>query len=130
MSQFSARHIEDVIDFSIGAPGKKLLEKACNLFQNGSVEFHGKCDEDKEFAEMHFQYGANCGSPVFLDSLSAFLASEYHDDKLTPDRLLLTSGATQGLHLVASTQIDISNGVVFVENPTYFIALDLSLIHI
>ena len=109
---------EDIIDFSIGAPGKKLLEQAHQLFQKSSEKFNEKCDD------AHFQYGANRGSPEFLDNLAEFLSSEYQDH-VTSDRLLLTSGATQGLHLIASTQLNMKEGVVFVENPTYFLALDI-----
>ena len=37
---------------------------------------------------------------------------------------MLTCGATHGLHLVASTLVQ-HGGVVFVEDPTYFLALDV-----
>ena len=61
---------------------------------------------------------------MFINALASFLSSEYQDF-VCPESLILTAGATQGLHLIASTQLDKKNGVVFVENPTYFLALDI-----
>ena len=40
------------------------------------------------------------------------------------ESLVVTSGATHGLHLVASVLLT-SNAPVFVEDPTYFIAIDI-----
>ena len=40
------------------------------------------------------------------------------------ENLVVTSGATHGLHLVASVLIG-ANAPVFVEDPTYFIAIDI-----
>ena len=71
-----------------------------------------------------FQYGPNEGNQAFLKHLSEFLSLQY-DDAVAEDRLVQTCGATHGLHLAASTLLSSTNGVVFVEDPTYFIALDV-----
>ena len=124
MSLLSAFDVkEDIIDFSIGAPGPKLLEKARILISSANKSFDQLSTERKDLQQI-FQYGPNCGSPVFINALASFLTSEYQD-LVSPERLILTAGATQGLHLIASTQLDKKNGVVFVENPTYFLALDI-----
>ena len=59
-----------------------------------------------------------------MKHLSQFLSLQY-DEVVAEDRLIQTCGATHGLHLAASTLLSSSNGVVFVEDPTYFIALDI-----
>ena len=115
---------EDIIDFSIGAPGPKLLEKARILISSANKTFDQLATAGRKDFQQIFQYGPNCGSPVFINALASFLSSEYQDF-VCPESLILTAGATQGLHLIASTQLDKKNGVVFVENPTYFLALDI-----
>ena len=108
---------EDIIDFSIGAPGPKLLEKARILISSANKTFDQLATAGRKDFQQIFQYGPNCGSPVFINALASFLSSEYQDF-VCPESLILTAGATQGLHLIASTQLDKKNGVVFVENPT------------
>ena len=57
--------------------------------------------------------------------MSSFLKAEYQSDNIESSNLFLTSGATHGLHLLSTTLIDLKNAVAFVENPTYFLALDV-----
>jgi len=46
--------------------------------------------------------------------------------QVLPDDLVLTCGATSGLHLAASTLLNPGGEtVIFVECPTYFIAMDI-----
>ena len=59
-----------------------------------------------------------------MKSLAEFLTSQY-DGVVAEETLIQTCGATHGLHLAASTLLSNSAGVVFVEDPTYFIALDI-----
>lgn len=42
---------------------------------------------------------------------------------ISSEDLFLTSGATQGLHIILSTLVDL-NGIIFVDEVTYMIALD------
>ena len=57
--------------------------------------------------------------------MSSFLKVEYQSDNIESSNLFLTSGATHGLHLLSTTLLDLKNAVAFVENPTYFLALDV-----
>jgi DNA-binding transcriptional MocR family regulator len=50
------------------------------------------------------------------------LTKEYQSEVHSSD-LILNSGATNGLHLILSTLIDL-NGVVFLDEVTYMIALE------
>lgn len=118
MSQFEGRVDGGFISFAIGAPNDALLDLASEIFRRCSQQL-GKTPDTAQL----FQYGPNAGSKVFLDYLASFLSDEYGDNVCT-DNLLLTCGATHGLHFAASTLIS-KRGVVFVENPTYFIALDI-----
>ena len=125
MSLFDNRLADtDIIDFSIGAPGPDLLSKAFELFTEMTKQAQSKSNKDQ--FERHFQYGPSEGSQVFLNALSNFLSAQY-DCPVSTQTLILTCGATHGLHLAASTllQTTAGGGVVFVENPTYFIALDI-----
>lgn len=43
---------------------------------------------------------------------------------LSSNNLMVTAGATQGLHLISTVLFDV-NTPVFVEDPTYFIAITM-----
>ena len=51
--------------------------------------------------------------------------AEYQSNDIQSSNLFLTSGATHGLHLLSTTLLDLKSAVAFVENPTYFLALDV-----
>lgn len=51
-----------------------------------------------------------------------FLLQLTHISSYNSEDIVLTTGATQGLHLILSTLIDFS-GVIFVDEVTYMIAL-------
>ena len=121
MSLFDSRLADsNSLDLSIGAPGPDLLARAFDLFKEATNISNSS---SKEEFSLHFQYGPNEGSQVFLKALAEFLSGQY-DCQVNAQSLILTCGATHGLHLAASTLLP-RDGVVFVENPTYFIALDI-----
>jgi DNA-binding transcriptional MocR family regulator len=125
MSQFSEKVVPGVTNLTVGAPGPDLLERAADIFKKSSESFTcSDSDEDTRKRNQLFQYGPNCGTRVFLDAMAGLLSEQYNDE-VEPERIMLTCGATHGLHLAASTLMTHSKGIVFVENPTYFIALDI-----
>jgi len=67
------------------------------------------------------QYGADHGDGYFRQTLARFLSSRYN----TPvdlDSLLITAGASQALDLIC-TRFTKPGDTIFVEEPTYFLAL-------
>lgn len=74
---------------------------------------------------MHylFQYGVTAGLWECRDELMKFLSRRYCDP-VARENLILTCGATHGLHLIL-TSILAPNGVIFVETVTYMIALEV-----
>ena len=121
MSWFDNPLENDVINLQIGAPGDKFLQKAMSVFLSTIPS-----EEESKSPQLIqlFQYGASPGNDLFLQSCSQFLSEQYNDS-VKPESLFLTCGATHGLSLIASTLVDMKNGVVFVEDPTYFLALDI-----
>ena len=111
MSLFDGRIQESIVNLTIGAPGQDILEKAYEIFKDAS-----KSDD----LVGHFQYGAAQGSLRFRRQLANFLQKEYQDEHVEPENLLLTCGASQGLHLIITSLL--KTGKVFVEDPTYFLA--------
>ena len=69
-----------------------------------------------------YQYGPSCGTYRFRTHLAEFLSKKYQS-KVEAADLILTSGATYGLLLILATLIDY-NGVVFLDEATYMIALE------
>ncbi|XP_028407685.1 uncharacterized protein LOC114530280 isoform X2 [Dendronephthya gigantea] len=70
-----------------------------------------------------FQYGALCGDYVFVQELAKFLSKRYHDPVDSHD-IVCTSGATNGLVMITLTMFQ-PGDYIFVEDPTYFIAIQL-----
>lgn len=71
--------------------------------------------------EIDLQYTPTQG----IKSLREKIAKVYSDKwgiKITPDQILITSGSQQALDLIAKVFLD-GKDRVFVENPTYFVAL-------
>lgn len=69
-----------------------------------------------------FQYGPTVGSFLFRTKLAEFLTRGYKSEVKAED-LVLTAGATNGIHLILSTLLDF-NGFVFLDEVTYMIALE------
>ncbi|MEO7362304.1 MAG: PLP-dependent aminotransferase family protein [Gemmatimonadaceae bacterium] len=104
---------EGVIDFGIGQPSLSLLPVA-----------------DLRVASDHFlaqgnpvplQYGADHGEAPFRRTLSEFL-SRHYTLPVASDELMVTAGASQALDLIC-TRFTKAGDTIFVEEPTYFLAL-------
>ena len=67
------------------------------------------------------QYGIEQGDGYFRRSLSAFLSNRYGKD-VDPGLLFVTAGASSALDLLCSLYTQ-PGDVIFVEEPTYFLAL-------
>ncbi|XP_039966083.1 aromatic amino acid aminotransferase C569.07-like [Bactrocera tryoni] len=75
------------------------------------------------FYLIFFQYGPTSGSFEIRNAIAEYFSSLYVDDRVKSEDLIITTGASQGLHFVLSTLVDL-NGVIFVDEVTYMIALD------
>lgn len=69
-----------------------------------------------------FQYGPALGSILFRTKLAEFLTRGYKSE-VNPADLVLTAGATNGIHHILSNLIDL-DGFVFLDEVTYMIALE------
>ncbi|KAK0178376.1 hypothetical protein PV328_002327 [Microctonus aethiopoides] len=110
---------KDVINLSVGAPGPDLLQNCEEMLLKATQ--HRMEEEKKEGMHYLFQYGITAGLWECRDELSKFLSRRY-GDSVARENLILSYGATHGLHLLL-TSIIAPNGVIFVEEVTYMIAL-------
>uniref|UniRef100_A0A1B0D9T1 Aminotransferase class I/classII large domain-containing protein n=1 Tax=Phlebotomus papatasi TaxID=29031 RepID=A0A1B0D9T1_PHLPP len=123
------KHLFDFSDFnvydsectnlSVGAPGPDLLTQCCEIFKKATEH---RMNYEKENNSFLFQYGPTLGINDFREELSAFLSKEYGSE-VRKNNLVLTSGATNGLHHILTSLLDM-NGVIFVDEVTYMIALE------
>ena len=104
---------EGMIDFGVGQPSLSLLPLAA-LRQAAE---HRLSQGDSSL----LQYGAEQGDGYFRFRLAQFLAQRY-DLPVEADHLLVTSGASQALDLIC-TRFTQPGDTIFVEEPTYFLAL-------
>ncbi len=109
----------EVIDFGIGQPQLSLLP----LGKLQQAAAHRLAQGDPSI----LQYGAEQGDGYFRRALTEFLVNGYQI-KTTPEQLFVTAGASQGLDLICSLFTQ-PGDVVFVEEPTYFLALRIFADH-
>ncbi|XP_062136671.1 uncharacterized protein LOC133845988 [Drosophila sulfurigaster albostrigata] len=110
----------DILNLGVGAPGTDLLEPCCDLFQQASAHCLNREKDDNQ--SLIFQYGPTSGTFEVRHQLAQYFTQMYAGPVNSED-LIITTGATQGLHFVLSTLIDF-NGFIFVDEFTYMIALD------
>ncbi len=109
----------DVIDFGLGHPASDLLPLA--ILQKAAARRLGQSDASL------LQYGLEQGDGYFRLALAQFLTSRYgfavgHDD------LFVSAGASLALDLICTLYTQ-PGDVVFVEEPTYFLALRIFADH-
>jgi 2-aminoadipate transaminase len=107
------------IDLGLGDPQFSLLP--FDLLRWAAEERFNQ--NDPEF----LQYGAEQGDGKFLLSLSEFLSRKYLYP-IEPTSLFITNGASMGLHLIC-TLFTKPGDTIFVEEPTYFLALRIFADH-
>ena len=111
---------EEATNLSVGAPGPDLLQHCVEMIQKATD--HRLEEEKKEGKYYLFQYGITAGLWECRDELAMFLSRRY-GDPVQRDNLILTCGASHGLQLLLNTVLS-PNGIIFVEEVTYMIALD------
>ncbi|CAD5112111.1 DgyrCDS1352 [Dimorphilus gyrociliatus] len=111
-----------ITDLIPGAPSIEILNSVSKIVMEATekllISEYGLGGDNSSL-----QYGPRLGSPIFHKSLADFL-SKLYGEKVDNNHILPTSGATHGLQLTASLFFD-SNNVVFVEDPTHFLAMKI-----
>ncbi len=104
-----------MIDLGVGQPDPSLLPLA-DLKQAAEHRLgHGD--------PSILQYGTEQGNGYFRDNLARFLSHGYRST-VDPEHLFITAGATSGIDLICACLTN-PGDTVFVEEPTYFLALRL-----
>ena len=109
----------DVIDLGLGDPPTSLLP--LDLIRESA---HAQLSqEDKSF----LQYGAEQGNGYFRLALANFLTQHYGFD-IQSENLFITNGISKALDLIC-TLFTQAGDTIFVEEPTYFLALKIFADH-
>jgi DNA-binding transcriptional MocR family regulator len=109
----------DVIDFGAGHPGDALLPRA--ILQAAAAQRLGQPDASL------LQYGLEQGDGYFRHALAQFLSQRYAAP-VHMEHLFISSGASQALDLICTLYTQ-PGDVIFVEEPTYFLALRIFADH-
>ncbi|GIV67637.1 aminotransferase-like domain-containing protein [Caldilinea sp.] len=109
----------DVIDFGLGHPGDELLPRA--ILQEAAALRLAQTDASL------LQYGWEQGDGYFRHALANFLSSRYHVP-VEMEHLFVSAGASQALDLICTLYTQ-PGDVIFVEEPTYFLALRIFADH-
>lgn len=108
-----------LIDLGVGNPGPDLLP--LDLLREAAG--HALAQGDT----APLQYGYEQGDIRFRRALAAFLEGQYHL-KIDPGQLFVSNGVSQALDLICTLHTQ-PGDVVFVEEPTYFLALRIFADH-
>ncbi len=109
----------DVIDFGAGQPSLHLLP--LELLREAAADRFGHDDP------AYLAYGAEQGDGYFRKSLAKYL-SEHYRMPVDFNDLFITGGASQGLDLIC-TLFSRPGDTIFVEEPSYFLALRIFADH-
>ena len=109
----------DVIDLGLGDPPPSLLPLDL-LRESAQVQFS---QNDNSF----LQYGAEQGDGYFRLALANFLTKGYGFD-VQPESLFVTNGISKALDLICALFTQ-AGDTIFVEEPTYFLALKIFADH-
>ncbi|MEP6832190.1 MAG: PLP-dependent aminotransferase family protein [Gemmatimonas sp.] len=104
---------EGMIDFGVGQP--TLSELPLDALRTAAD--HALSQGNTAI----LQYGADHGDGYFRQTLAHFLSNRYNTT-VHLDSLLITAGASQALDLIC-TRFTKRGDTIFVEEPTYFLAL-------
>ncbi|XP_017059112.1 2-aminoadipate transaminase [Drosophila ficusphila] len=110
----------NILNLGVGAPGTDLLESNCDNFKKATD--HCLEREKRENQSLIFQYGPTSGTFEVRREISTYFSDMFGSPVKSED-LMITTGATQGFHVLLSTMIDFQ-GFVFVDEYSYMIALD------
>lgn len=108
-----------LIDLGVGNPAPELLP--LELLRQAAA--HALAQGDT----APLQYGYEAGDVRFREALAGFLTGQY-DLKVDPGQLFVSNGVSQALDLVCTLHTQ-PGDVVFVEEPTYFLALRIFADH-
>ena len=102
----------NIISFAGGMPGNELFP-----LETLDKIYHSLTEKEKQLA---MQYGPTNGLPALLESLSEYLEAKGLPVK--KNRLMITTGSLQGIHILAKAFIDPGDPVL-VETPSFIGAL-------
>ena len=108
-----------LIDLGVGNPAPELLP--LDLLRQAAE--HALAQGDS----APLQYGYEAGDSRFREALAGFLTTEYNL-KTDPGQLFVSNGVSQALDLLCTLHTQ-PGDVVFVEEPTYFLALRIFADH-
>ncbi|XP_055337158.1 2-aminoadipate transaminase-like [Paramacrobiotus metropolitanus] len=108
-------------NFHVGAPHPDELMQLSRVIQQTVQDIRAV---PSEVQSSYFQYGATKGSDSVLQHLAAFLTQEYRAP-VNWQNLMMTAGASHALGLVCNVFFGDHDGVVFLEDPTYFLAAEI-----
>ncbi len=108
-----------LIDLALGHPSLELLP--LEIMRAAASDRLGR--EDRSF----LQYGFEQGDLRFRTSLARFL-SESYSVEVSPENLFVSGGVSQALDLICSL-FTRPGDLIFVEEPTYFLALRIFADH-
>ena len=113
--QYEVPGSDKMVNFGVGQPSTSLLP--LSKVKRGMLDLLNEQDVSL------LQYGDIPGYKEFREDLAKYLTGKY-SEKVNAKDLFVTNGVTGGLSLICSLFTN-KDSVVFVEEPTYFLAINI-----
>lgn len=110
----------NLVYLNAGGPGTEILQLLPNIMKQAT---NYRMIQELEGDAQLFQYGLEQGNWQFRHQLARFLSKEYGEN-VCSKQLYQTGGSTSGLWMTVSLLFQ-PGMCVFVEDPTYHLALEL-----
>ncbi|XP_023209926.1 aromatic amino acid aminotransferase DDB_G0287711-like [Centruroides sculpturatus] len=110
----------NLVYLNAGGPGTEILQMLPNIMKQAT---NYRMMQELESDAQLFQYGLEQGNWQFRHQLARFLSKEYGEN-VCSKQLYQTGGSTSGLWMTVSLLFR-PGMCVFVEDPTYYLALEL-----
>lgn len=111
---------DSVVPLTLGYPTTKMVDDVSRIMQ---IACETRLAEERQSGNHMFNYGGRMGDPLLRVELVKFLSRHYGYDVASKD-LLITSGASFALYHLGAKFFE-AGDIVFAEEPTYFVAIDI-----
>ena len=117
-SQYNVPSVDEFVNLGVGQPDTRKLPLE---FFKTALTHYGKNLKENEI----LQYGQISGYKDFKESLAGWLNSKnYSNHQVESKELFIVNGVTGGLQFIIHQYLS-QNDVILVEEPSYFLAINM-----
>jgi 2-aminoadipate transaminase len=117
--QYIVPDAKDLLNLGVGQPSKVLLQKYWDTLILKIMELKNIVDP------QILQYGSIEGFPKYRQAIANFITTQTNDTECNQENIFMTNGVSQGLDILVKLLVRNGYKTIYVQNPTYFLAIDI-----